>query len=106
MTDDYVYRFQYADESAFEIYADGRAFIVYKDGRREQKFGVIINRIPSLLGQVAKPRQDRIDLLTHALKEIAYYDDFLDAETAKNMLAIARDALAGIRPPVEGGGKP
>lgn len=60
---DYAYRFEYADGSAFEIYEDGRAFIVLKDGRREQKFGKIDNRIPSLIGAAAKPRQDEIESL-------------------------------------------
>lgn len=66
--DDYAYRFEYADGSAFQIYEDGRAFITFpeKDGRRrppEQKFGKIDNRILLLKGQVAKPRQDEIERL-------------------------------------------
>jgi hypothetical protein len=68
MSDDYAYRFEYADGSAFVIYDDGRAFITFpeKDGRTrppEQKFGKIDNRIRLLMGSVAKPRQDEIDRL-------------------------------------------
>jgi hypothetical protein len=46
---DFVYRFEYADRSAFEIQLDGRAFITFPDGRREEKFGKITNRIPQLI---------------------------------------------------------
>ena len=70
--DDYAYRFQYADESAFVVMADGRAFITFpeKNGKTrkpEQKFGKIDNRIPLLIGMVAKVRQDRIEELERAL---------------------------------------
>lgn len=65
-----AYRFEYADESAFEVYVDGRAFIVTKSGRREEKFGKITNNIPLLLGRIAKPRQDKIDRLQAALEDI------------------------------------
>ncbi len=34
------------------------------------------------------------DALVKALEEIGYIDDFLDANTAKRMLGIARDALS------------
>jgi hypothetical protein len=46
---DFVYRFEYADRSAFEIQLDGRAFITFPDGRREEKLGRITNRIPQLI---------------------------------------------------------
>jgi hypothetical protein len=65
-TSDLAYRFEYADESAFEVYADGRAFITTKSGRREEKFGKITNNVPLLLGRVAKPRQDEIERLREA----------------------------------------
>jgi hypothetical protein len=45
---DFVYRFEYADRSAFEIQLDGRAFITFPDGRREEKFGKITNNIPQI----------------------------------------------------------
>jgi hypothetical protein len=51
----YVYRFEYADGSAFEVFEDGRAFIVYKDGRREEKRGKIDSRIRLLVGRAVKP---------------------------------------------------
>ena len=75
MEDDYAYRFEYADKSAFHVYADGTAFIVINDRqgneiRREQKFGKIDNRIPSFIGRSAKPRQDAIDALTARVSEL------------------------------------
>jgi hypothetical protein len=54
----YVYRFEYADGSAFEVLEDGRAFIVYKDGRREEKRGKIDSRIRLLVGRAVKPLHD------------------------------------------------
>lgn len=63
ITSDLAYRFEYADESAFEVHEDGRAFITTKSGRREEKFGKIDNRIPLLIGYAAKPRQDEIERL-------------------------------------------
>lgn len=72
-TSDLAYRFEYADKSAFEVYVDGRAFITFPDGRREEKFGKVTNNIPTLLGRVAKPRQDAIDRFRKALEEIARF---------------------------------
>jgi hypothetical protein len=54
----YVYRFEYADGSAFEVFEDGRAFIVYKDGRREEKRGKIDSRMRLLVGRAVKPLHD------------------------------------------------
>jgi hypothetical protein len=87
--DDYAYRFQYADGSAFVVLADGRAFITFpeKDGRTrppEQKFGKIDNRIPLLIGRAAKPRQDRIEELERALA------------LEKNLVAVKENQLARI----------
>jgi hypothetical protein len=77
--DPYAYRFEYADGSAFQIYANGEAFIVFKDGRREQKRGKVDNRIPLLVGAVAKPRQDRIEVLEAALRLALPYLDNSDS---------------------------
>lgn len=84
--DDYAYRFQYADESAFVVYPDGRAFITFpeKDGRRrppEQKFGKIDNRIPLLIGYVAKPRQEKIARLRDALERYGQHEAGCETET-------------------------
>jgi len=40
---------------------------------------------------------NQIPALVKALEEIGYIDDFLDADSAKRMLGIARDALAAYR---------
>jgi hypothetical protein len=104
-TDDYVYRFQYADKSAFQVYEDGRAFIVFPDGRKEEKFGVIDNRIRLLVGASAKPRQDRIDALVKALvaAEAAYkalmgragYSEYQALEDEATRLRTAALGLVG-----------
>lgn len=57
---DFVYRFEYADKSAFEIMPDGRAFIVFKDGRREEKFGKITNRVSRWQPIATAPRDGTI----------------------------------------------
>lgn len=62
-----AYRFEYADQSAFEVWDDGRAFITYPDGRREEKLGKITSNIRLLVGRAAKPRQDEIDRLRFRL---------------------------------------
>lgn len=36
------------------------------------------------------------DDMVEALNQIAWMDDFLDADTARRMMAIARDALVGL----------
>lgn len=76
MEKDYAYRFEYADESAFVVYQTGEAFIEFpeKNGKRrkpEQKFGKIDNRIPRLIGMVAKPRHDEITRLRRLLDRAA-----------------------------------
>ncbi len=75
MSDDFAFRFEYADRSAFEVFADGTAYVVQKDGRREQKHGVIINRIPALIGMAAKPRQDEIERLSAQVETAKAYLD-------------------------------
>jgi len=95
MNDDYAYRFEYADESAFEVYADGRAFIVTKSGRREQKFGKIDNRIPLLIGMAAKPRQDEIEGLRSEIERLTKSRD-LDAERSPEALEWRRRRKIGM----------
>jgi len=95
LSDDYAYRFQYADGSAFVIYDDGRAFITFpeKNGRTrppEQKFGKIDNRIQLLMGRVAKPRQDEIERLLTALRRISSLDE---KNVPKYAQQIAIDAI-------------
>lgn len=66
---EYAYRFQYADKSAFEVMPDGRLFLTWPNGRREEKHGVVDNRIPLLIGMAAKPRQDKIEQLEAQLHQ-------------------------------------
>lgn len=51
MEDELAYRFQYADESAFEVMVSGKLFLTWPDGKREEKKGAIDNRIPLLISQ-------------------------------------------------------
>lgn len=67
---EYAYRFEYADKSACEIMPDGRLFLTWPDGKREKRHGVIDNRIPLLIGQAAKPRQDEIASLRAKVDEL------------------------------------
>lgn len=87
--DDFAFRFEYADKSAFVVYADGRAFIELPSGKREQKFGKIDNRIPLLIGMVAKPRQDEIDRLRTELSvERARADSHLEAWRNETLVGV------------------
>jgi hypothetical protein len=58
----YLYRFEYADGSAFEIYLDGRIFITFPDGRREEKTGKIDNRIPQAIRLARNIGAAKVDL--------------------------------------------
>lgn len=98
MSDDYAFRFQYADGSAFQIYADGRAYIMAKDGSiRDEPKGVVTNRIPILIGMVAKPRHDEIDRLRTALAQCARCDELTRGiEQAQSACSAWRDAFLSI----------
>jgi len=65
---DHIYRFEYADKSAFVITEEGRAFVEWPDGRREEKTGRVSNRIRTVIGMAVKPRQDLIDEMEKALQ--------------------------------------
>lgn len=52
--DNFIYRFQYADGSAFQIYEDGRCIKLSKGSMEgDEEYGAIINRIPTRIAQAA-----------------------------------------------------
>lgn len=105
--DDYAYRFQYADGSAFQIYADGTAYIMAKDGSiRDKPKGEVTNRIPALIGSVAKPRQDRIDTLAKALQDLvdAARNEAIDARVMRQA-TYALDGTHAQRAPMRESGE-
>lgn len=53
--DNFVYRFQYPDGSAFQIYEDGRCIKLAKGSMEgEEEYGAIINRIPTRIAEAAR----------------------------------------------------
>lgn len=52
--DNFIYRLQYPDGSAFQIYEDGRCIKLAKGSLEgDEEYGAIINRIPTRIAQAA-----------------------------------------------------
>lgn len=95
---EYAYRFEYADKSACEIMPDGHLFLTWPDGKREEQRGKIDNRIPLLIGQAVKPRQDEIASLREDDREASATITrlMLRVESLEAQLASARKALQNL----------
>lgn len=78
--DNFVYRFQYPDGSAFQIYEDGRCIKLAKGSLEgDEEYGAIINRIPARIAEAAA---------------LGYQEGITSAEEAHRIANEARDLQA------------